>query len=692
MGITFEVMISFCAAFLIVVGCLFLVFRPSTPRREWSLVAALLITGLIELFDLFILYNPEQLLPIKSTVFIFEALLPVSWAFYAVNLHHRTPQRRIVETSLFLLFALILLALSLSSNPNVMIFSPDFGTEFLLFLGPVGFYFYLVLSLYLIIDLVMLERTFSALSRQDRWYLKFEALGIGAIITVQLIYYSQGLLFRTLDMSLVTVRSIVIVLGLLMFLYARLGRGRPERLTLSHTAAFRSVVLLAVSSYLIFVGLAGEGLRYFDPSTNRVFIIGLSLVGGVVLCSLLLSESLRRKTKVFLHKHFYQQKYDYRVLWMEVSERLAYAKDVESRYEAIIEMYCQTFAIQGGALYLNRGGRDGLPAVAIHGGVSVPEELDPEGSLSLFLKKTQWVFNLSENADEISTEDSELLTRHDIQFVVPIFFGKELGGVVVLCRQINANEPVIYEDYDLMKIYGRQVAAVLINDRLSRQLADQREMVAVGKVSSFVMHDLKNLVSILSLVTENAQELIQDRRFQEDMLVTLSNTVRQMNSLIGRLKYVGESNQLTYGLYDLKKLVIETISDLGIDGIMVSGENVEVEIDRNEISKVITNLVLNGIEASNGETSVQIEIGNKNEPFLICRDDGRGMSDEFMSSNLFRLFETTKENGLGIGLYHCRQIVEAHGGRIEVVSHVGKGSEFRVYLPPTLNTEVLSDG
>lgn len=692
MGITFEVMISFFAAFLIVVGCLFLVFRPSTPRREWSLVFALLITGLIELFDHFILYNPGQLLPIKSTIFIFEAFLPVSWAFYAVNLHYRTPKRRIVETSLFLLFALILLAISLGSNPNVMIFSPDFGIEFLLFLGPVGFYFYLVLSLYLIIALVMLERTFSALSRQDRWYLKFEALGIGAIITVQLIYYSQGLLFRTLDMSLVTVRSIVIVFGLLMFLYARLGRGRPERLTLSHTAAFRSVVLLAVSSYLIFVGLVGEGFRYLDPSTNRLFTIGLSLVGGVVLCSLLLSESLRRKTKVFLHKHFYQQKYDYRVLWMEMSERLALAKDVESRYEAVIEIYCQTFAIQGGALYLNRGGGDGLPVVAIHGDVDVPERINPVGSLAVFLQKTQWVFNFSENGDEISAADSTLLTQHDIQFVVPIFFGKELGGVVVLCRQINANEPVIYEDYDLMKIFGRQVAAVLVNDRLSRQLADQREMVAVGKVSSFVMHDLKNLVSILSLLTENAQELIQNRRFQDDMLVTLSNTVRQMNNLIGRLKHVGESDHLSYGLYDLKKLVIETIDNLGIDGIMVSGEIIDVEIDRNEISKVITNLVLNGIEASNGETNVQFEIGDHNGPFLICRDEGRGMSDAFMSSSLFRPFETTKENGLGIGLYHCRQIVEAHGGRIEVDSTVGKGSEFRVYLPSTLNGKVESNG
>ena len=318
----------------------------------------------------------------------------------------------------------------------------------------------------------------------------------------------------------------------------------------------------------------------------------------------------------------------------------------------------------------------------------MPERIAPEGSLVDFLKSKAWVFNLSENANEISAEESDLLKHHDIQFVVPIFFENELGGVVVLCRPSNANEPVIYEDYDLMKIFGRQVAAVLLNDRLSRQLADQREMVAVGKVSAFVMHDLKNLVSILSLVMENAMELIHDPHFQKDMLETLSNTVRQMNSLIGRLKHVGESSQLSYEPCDLKQLVMETIDDLGIDGIRVSGENVEVDIDRSEISKVITNLVLNGIEASSGNNIIHVEISSIHGPMIVCRDKGRGMSEEFIASSLFRPFETTKKNGLGIGLYHCRQIVEAHGGRIEVVSNIGKGSEFQVYLPSTLNTEV----
>lgn len=687
-----ELILSVGALTMIFAAAVYLVARPPVSRREWPLITALLLTAAIELLDLLILQAPEKLLIIKPGVFVCEALLPIAWALYSIGLSGRSLFNRSVVNGLFWLGGLLLLSLAIFPQASAIIFNPDFGTESLLFLGQVGFSFYLLLMVYLIVALVLLERSFTALSHQNRWCLKFEALGIGAIITMQLFYYSQGLLYSTIDMSLVPARTFTVVLGLMLFFYARLRRGHPLRLTLSRAAAFRSIVLLAVCGYLVFMGLAGEGLRYLGLSSNRALLFSFSLFVGVALCTLMLSESLRRKTKVFLHKHFYRQKYDYRVLWMEMSERLANARDIESRYAAIIEIYCQTFAIQSGALYLNRGGQDGLPVVAVHTGAQMPARIDTAGSLTRFLKSKRWVFNLQDNAGEISTVEVELLKQHEIQFVVPIFFDQELGGVVVLCRQINANEPVIYEDYDLMKIFGRQVAAVLINDRLSRQLADQREMAAVGKVSAFVMHDLKNLVSILSLVVENAQELIHDHRFQEDMLETLSNTVRQMNSLIGRLKHVGESSSLSCEPYNLKQLVLEMIDEIGSNGVTVSGESIDIEIDRSEIGKVITNLLLNGIEASNDNKNIQVEIGNKSGPLLVFRDEGCGMTDEFMAKNLFRPFETTKQNGLGIGLYQCRQIVEAHGGRIEAASAVGKGSEFRIYLPTRLTAEVLSDG
>ncbi len=66
---------------------------------------------------------------------------------------------------------------------------------------------------------------------------------------------------------------------------------------------------------------------------------------------------------------------------------------------------------------------------------------------------------------------------------------------------------------------------------------------------------------------------------------------------------------------------------------------------------------------------------------ISVRDNGCGMSREFIEKSLFRPFQTTKKQGMGIGLYHCKTIVEAHGGRIEVESEEGRGTTFRVLLP-----------
>lgn len=572
-----------------------------------------------------------------------------------------------------------------------MIFNPDFAAEPVLFLGRAGFYFYLLLSLLLLTALVMLERAFASLMRRDRWCLKFEVLGLGAIITMQLLYYSQGLLYRTIDMALVPARAGAVIFGLLLFFYSRLRRKRPAQLALSHAAAFRSVVLLAVCSYLIVIGLANEGLRYLGPSSSRVFLYSLALIGGSTLCALILSESLRRKTRVFLHKHFYRQKYDYRILWMEMTKRLGQARDDASLYTAILDMYCHSFDVTDAALYLARDNA-GLGRAASLSGTHWPDRLAPSGSLANFFGSSQWVFNLGDNAAAIGTDDAEQLRSNGIHFIVPLFFDHDLGGAIALGQQISTPDPVTYEDYDLMKIFARQAAAVLYTQHLTRQLAIQREMAAVGKVVSFVTHDLKNLMANLSLVVENARDFISNPRFQDDMLESLTNSVRKMDGLVRRMKHVGESDRLVCECCNLKQLARDTVEEIGCSAVRVCGDDIAVVVDRGEMGKVITNLVHNSLEASRGSTGVEIEIVRRGGPLLVCRDEGCGMSETFMATNLFHPFETTKPQGFGIGLYQCRQIVEAHGGRIEVASAIGKGSEFRVYLPDTAQIGEVGDG
>jgi hypothetical protein len=154
-----------------------------------------------------------------------------------------------------------------------------------------------------------------------------------------------------------------------------------------------------------------------------------------------------------------------------------------------------------------------------------------------------------------------------------------------------------------------------------------------------------------------------------------------MNDLISRLKNLPEKMSLQKSPVDLLQLAQETVHLIKGGSFRVSGDPVIAEIDREEIQKVALNLMLNAIEASEGNHPVSVEVGINDAPYIKVRDEGCGIPAEFLSNSLFTPFKSTKKKGLGIGLYQCKKIVEAHGGKIKVSSELHKGSEFTVLLP-----------
>ncbi len=651
-------------------------------RAGLFLCGALLVTALLELFDLLSLSALSGTVPWKWFSLVMESLLPFCWITCSLTYARQAGPWRLGPLLkgviiLSLLFCLLPFSVPLES----FFYAPDFPLERLLFLGNIGYFYYLVIMASLIYALVNFETTLANASPDSLDRIKFEIIGLGTFLGVQIFYFSQALVYRSLNMSYLQLRSLLYLVGLGLVAYSLLFRSRGGvRIQVSRQAAFKSFVLVAVGLYLIMIGLLGEGMQYFGVSFQRTVTVSFAFISGIVLLLLLLSQRFRREVKVALHKNFYQHKYDYRTQWLRFTEQISTSRSSDELLQRILAAYCDVFGTAGAALFLLEQNRGGYGMTASHDMKPMDVLIRPDNSLIRFMVERTWVVNVRDNNPGIMEENRAFFHDNQLSFVIPLFGAERMEGFIVLGRVIKDDEVYIYEDYDLMKTIARQASQAILHQRLSEQLTQAREVEAIGNIAAFVAHDLKNLVSNLSLIVENAGRFIQNPDFQQDMLVSLGNTVTKMQALIGRLKNLGDRDHYTARPVDLLELAGKSARLASGAAVTVEGNSAVVMVDEQEMQNVIMNLLMNAIEASGPDKNVVVRVGNLGNPFLAVHDQGHGMSADFMRKELFKPFRTTKKKGLGIGLYQCKQTVESFGGRIEVDSEEGVGTTFTIWF------------
>jgi len=680
-----QTVLSITAIFLAIAYLLYFHCRKEGGVSLYSLPATVLAAVAMEIFDLLALLHPEDLFLWKKFTLTIESFLPPLWLWFSLTYARQNELRSISLFQRFLLAISPIFAASLFLIPVTSFFySPDFAAEGVLFLGNAGFAFYLLLLLYLINALINLEMTLVSATLASRWKIKFEVLGVGIYLAVMVFYYSQGLLYRTINMHLVPARTILFILALAMLSYSRLSRGNGVKVYVSRQIVFKSVVLLAVGVYLLGLGLMGEGMKHFGDGFQRTIALVAAFTAGLGLIIILLSETAKRKFKGFIQKNFYQNKYDYRTQWLQFTDRISTAKTGDGLLRSIVMGFCDTFGMGYGALFLWDHEREIYQQATETSRETAQITFRECDALVASIANGKWVADLRRGSLLSDNEAQEKFSSdHLLLFAIPLFMNTRMEGFIVLGRPLNMVETYNYEDFDLMRTLARQASSALLNLRLSEQLARSREMAAVGRVSTFVMHDLKNLVSAVSLMVDNAKEYIAIPEFQEELLNSLSNTVKKMQTLIQRLKNLPEKEAQQRTPVDLLQLVRDTAALVKTGNFQVTGEPVSVTVDRDEFQKVALNLMLNAVEASSGKRPVRVEVGIAEAPFFRVKDEGCGIPGDFIRDNLFTPFKSTKNKGLGIGLYQSKQIVESHGGKIDVKSELDRGSEFTVWLPKT---------
>ena len=678
-----DLAVSFIAAALLLALAAHTIYRGRTVPG-FALSASVLLLALIEALDQAALHLGVYTYEIKWASVLLESFLPASLLLFSVT-YSRTYSARSIP-----LYCHILLALSLLFPAAVLFFplgdffyAPDLQTERMLFLGDAGYWFYMLIMLYIIVALMNLESTFSATAGPDRWRMKFEVIGLAGMLAVLIFYFSQGLLYRTINMNMLPVKSGVFIIAAVAVGYSRLTRGNGVKVAVSRYVIYRSLTLLLIGAYLLILGIVGEGMKYFGASFGRNAAIFIAFASGILLLAVLFSEQLRRKAKVSIDKHFFAQKHDYRTQWITFTERLAVCWTSTEIYDEILTTYMRSFGLRGASLYLCSAECLSYTLAACREMRTGPEMPASEGLKSYFLERGR-VLDPDGGEYALAKEESDFFDLSGTRLLVPVEGNGRIEAFVAFGEQL-ASEVFTYEDYDLMKTLAKQAALSIINFRLSEELAETREIAAVAKISSFVIHDLKNLASSLSLLLDNAEEYIGDPEFQNDMIDATRNTLSKMKGLIQKLKMIPEKQSLNAVSSDMLILARETVSEFmrSRPGAAIScgGVRASTMVDQEEFKKVLLNLILNAVESVGRDGAINIETRSEaGKASISVKDNGCGMTTEFMTEHLFKPFRTTKGKGLGIGLYQCKQIIEAHGGTITVASAPGQGTTFTITL------------
>jgi putative PEP-CTERM system histidine kinase len=531
------------------------------------------------------------------------------------------------------------------------------------------------------------------------------AVGLSVIFAYDLNLYTLQFLVGEPSASLLGIRGAVNALAVPL-IYLGLRQEGGGRFALSRQAAFHTVSFSMIGLYLIAMSMLAYGLRLTGGNWGQllqVTFLAVTLIAGALV---VMSARFRAELKVRIARNFYRYRYDYRVEWLRFIEMIDdSAIDGMARIpfrERLVEAVATVLDCPGGAL-LEPSDAGGYQLTARWRWPDLDPPRVAEGSaVSLFFAETGRIVDFDRLRREAAglsdsgTHGSLTLPEwaaadRAIWLAVPLVHRDELTGILILQRSIVARD-LNWEDFDLLRTLGRQGASYLAEAETQAQLDEAKSFDEFNRRFAFVMHDVKNVVSQLALVARNAERHADKPEFRADMVATLNSSVAKMTDL---LKLMGrESGGLDAGApapvaaqeADLARLltIVAAAARRQHAAIELEGAEGSVRVpgDAERLEAMITHLVQNAVDASAPDAPIRLSLTRRGgEARLSIADSGHGMSAGFIRDELFKPFRSTKDGGFGIGAFEAREIVRAHGGRLDVESRPGEGSRFTVTLP-----------
>ncbi|MES2326198.1 MAG: XrtA/PEP-CTERM system histidine kinase PrsK [Pseudomonadota bacterium] len=539
--------------------------------------------------------------------------------------------------------------------------------------------------------LILVHNVYGQAAPASRIHIRFAMLGLALMWVYDLNLYTSLYLGSAHAGRLLEWRGVVVALTAPLFALATRKHG-AWRVRLSRAATFQSLSLLAICAYFALMAILATALRGTGVDWSSALMIGLLALMTVGAMVLIPSARARGWVKFKLAKHLFEHRYDYRTEWLRFTETLGLAgMEAPPLGERIVRAFADIVDAPGGLLLVNDGGR-GLSVAASSdwpGNGPRADTFDGAGEFWTAIEARGGVVEFAglrdgwASAEAKALEVPKALLDHECAWAaIPLLHHQRLVGIVVLAAP-EFRRRLDWEDRDLLRTAGHQAASSLAEALSQDALGQAQRFEEFNRRFAFILHDIKNLVSQLSLLARNAERHADNPEFRADMVATLKSSVGKMNDLLARLAPQSSGRVQRIEPQPLLPILTAAIAGKRRDREvnLLGDTGAEALVDSNALEQALCHLLQNALDASSGEP-VDVSVADDGDLVAITiADKGVGMDGDFIRNRLFQPFASTKPGGFGIGAFEARSLITAMGGRISVDSRLGAGTTFTILLP-----------
>lgn len=549
-------------------------------------------------------------------------------------------------------------------------------------------YLYLLFVLLNLISLVLLEQIYRGANEEAKKSITPLVIALGSIAVFDFVLYAQATMVGGIEFDFWYVRGYLsaIAVPLLLISIRRFKEG-TVRIFVSRNVVFYSSMLMIAGLYLLLMAVAGYVINYLGGEWGQLVSFGFFILGSIVLVVLLITETVRRQVKVFISKHFFANKYEYREEWLELIGKIEKATS-ENYYQMSVEIMMSKVDATGGIILKANGNNRFTTKHSKH--LELDDSFDKELMIiEYFTKNRGWIIDINEyDEDPLSYPGLFIKAKNwqeiGVNILVPIFIGKTFYGFFILSN-IDEENKLNWEDRDLLFAIAKQLGSFISLNEANDKLAESKQFDAFNRMSAFLVHDLKNIQAQLSLITSNATQHRDNPEFVDDVFETVESATERLEKVLTQLrnKQVAQSTSKRVDLVSIIEQVITQRNVINPQVIITKKSDLFVVIDDERFFSVMNHLIQNAQEATDNDGWVKISLEHQQKRFIITvSDNGCGMSESFIKNRLFKPFDTTKGNaGMGIGVFEAKQFFESIQGHLTVESIEGQGTKMIISLP-----------